>query len=436
MMSIAMAVALLTPGQCCDSIQEEVNKLIRDRVLYGGYGTYGGCYPRCCPTYAAPTYAVRPPMPCPVASYGPAIQYAPVHYGPAQFGPAAAPADGHCQDHKEIHRRLDDFKCALDRLTDGLLSLEKRVCKHEKATQDGFKAVDCKFKEVDDHLKALEKKQKKIVKKLDERIKPLEEKSKTTEEGLKALAKKIEDDAREAEIKGLNEKLKKLEENEKLKQFEDKFSAADRLKALENKLLQTEGTDRKRDEALIQFIDQKLDRLQSGLKRDVEGIQDQLKRVDSQLRDEKDGRLRLEDRLKRIEQTPPPPPPPPAPKEPLREPREVKPEVKEGAVRALPEIKLANLNRAAAVPANKAVIVVKLPADARLYLNGQLTQATGATRTFVTPAIETGTSFTYTVRVEWVKNAELVAQTRQVVFQAGQQVNVRFDASLQTAQAK
>jgi uncharacterized protein (TIGR03000 family) len=445
MINLVMALALTTPGQFpC----EEIQALINDRIMYGGYGTYGGCpaTPSGCRPYAR--YAG--------ASYGPAIMHVPFTY-------TIASCDSHRDDHDALHHRMDDLKCSVDKLTNCLIHLEKRVGAHEKATQAGFHATDAKIKCLDDHLKALQKKQKqglkKLENKLDQRIKPLEEKSKATDEKIKSieekgkstedalrnLTKKLEDEARAAEIKALEDKIKRLEEAEKFKKFQDKTDLFDRIKALEGRNLQSDRSesDRKRDEALLQAIDQKLERLQGSLRKDIDGVQDHLKRIDGQLQEEKTSRQRLEERMKVLEKRPAPPklpPPPPPPvlnpppppakdnKENLREPRDLKEaDPKEGKTGAQPELQATKVSQVRLdVPANKALIVVSLPADARLYLNGVLTQSRGAVRTFFTPEIQTAAAFSYTVRVEWAQQAELISQTREVTFQGGQEIRVSF----------
>jgi uncharacterized protein (TIGR03000 family) len=73
-----------------------------------------------------------------------------------------------------------------------------------------------------------------------------------------------------------------------------------------------------------------------------------------------------------------------------------------------------------------ATIVVSLPAGARLTVDGVPTRSTAAVRTLVTPALETGASYVYTLRAEVGQGNETVAQTRQVNVRAGETTQVPF----------
>jgi uncharacterized protein (TIGR03000 family) len=78
-----------------------------------------------------------------------------------------------------------------------------------------------------------------------------------------------------------------------------------------------------------------------------------------------------------------------------------------------------------AMPGGCATIVCHLPADAVLTVDGNVTTSTSAVRTFVTPQLPVGQTYAYTMQAR-MPNGEVV--TQQVVFRAGQQATVRFDA--------
>jgi uncharacterized protein (TIGR03000 family) len=71
-----------------------------------------------------------------------------------------------------------------------------------------------------------------------------------------------------------------------------------------------------------------------------------------------------------------------------------------------------------------ATIVVGVPADARVYFDGYLTQQTGAMRTYVTPPLPSGKEFTYALRVEVVRDGKVMERTERVTVRAGQTTNV------------
>jgi uncharacterized protein (TIGR03000 family) len=80
-----------------------------------------------------------------------------------------------------------------------------------------------------------------------------------------------------------------------------------------------------------------------------------------------------------------------------------------------------------------ATIVVTLPANARLYFNDVLTNETGPTRTFATPALESGVNYTYQLKVEVVRGGQTLTQTRKITVRAGQTTRVDFSDRQQPA---
>jgi uncharacterized protein (TIGR03000 family) len=69
-----------------------------------------------------------------------------------------------------------------------------------------------------------------------------------------------------------------------------------------------------------------------------------------------------------------------------------------------------------------ATIVVSLPANAQLTFDGNATTSTSSRRVFVTPALETGADYTYTLRAQ-VGDA---VQSRIVTVRGGETTNVSF----------
>lgn len=77
-------------------------------------------------------------------------------------------------------------------------------------------------------------------------------------------------------------------------------------------------------------------------------------------------------------------------------------------------------------PAAKATVVVELPADAKLFLNGDAVPLTSARRTFQTPELQAGKTYAYTFRAEVVREGKTLTDSKRVVFQAGGMVQVDF----------
>jgi uncharacterized protein (TIGR03000 family) len=89
---------------------------------------------------------------------------------------------------------------------------------------------------------------------------------------------------------------------------------------------------------------------------------------------------------------------------------------------------------AAASTATQATVVVSLPADAKLFADGQATALTSANRTFVTPALTPGKVYNYELRIEVVRDGQTRSETKNVSVSAGRISTVEFgEPSVQTA---
>ena len=86
-------------------------------------------------------------------------------------------------------------------------------------------------------------------------------------------------------------------------------------------------------------------------------------------------------------------------------------------------------NPAVSNQANEATIVVHLPQDANLTIDGQPTQSRSATRVFHSPPLEPGKTYTYTLRAESNRDGHFVSTKKTVDVRAGQrsEVTFRFD---------
>jgi uncharacterized protein (TIGR03000 family) len=81
-----------------------------------------------------------------------------------------------------------------------------------------------------------------------------------------------------------------------------------------------------------------------------------------------------------------------------------------------------------------ATIIVSLPANARLMVDGQPTQATSSDRTFVSPPLPPGKTFQYSFKAELDQNGKKVTTTRNVDVRAGETSRVALDFSDRGAQ--
>ncbi len=73
-----------------------------------------------------------------------------------------------------------------------------------------------------------------------------------------------------------------------------------------------------------------------------------------------------------------------------------------------------------------ATIVLSLPADAKVAIDGVLTSSTSATRTFVTPELAPAKEFVYTLTAEIVRDGRTLKASEQVTVRAGEETRISF----------
>jgi uncharacterized protein (TIGR03000 family) len=71
-----------------------------------------------------------------------------------------------------------------------------------------------------------------------------------------------------------------------------------------------------------------------------------------------------------------------------------------------------------------ATIVVRVPADARLYFDDQATQQTGTRRTFSTPGLQAGREYFYRVKAEVRRGGAVHSRVERITVRAGQTTQV------------
>jgi uncharacterized protein (TIGR03000 family) len=81
-------------------------------------------------------------------------------------------------------------------------------------------------------------------------------------------------------------------------------------------------------------------------------------------------------------------------------------------------------DKTAAAPAH---ITVRLPADARLTVDGVDCPLTSATRTFETPELAPGQEYFYILKIKVLRDGRQIEQTRRVAFRSGERVAVSFE---------
>jgi uncharacterized protein (TIGR03000 family) len=93
------------------------------------------------------------------------------------------------------------------------------------------------------------------------------------------------------------------------------------------------------------------------------------------------------------------------------------------------------ISRAAADDAAAATVVIKLPADAKLYFDDRPTRQTGAERTYVTPELTPGKEYVYQVKIEYTRDGRMMTQAKSVSVRAGQTSRVEFGEAAAVARS-
>lgn len=76
---------------------------------------------------------------------------------------------------------------------------------------------------------------------------------------------------------------------------------------------------------------------------------------------------------------------------------------------------------------NRGMIIVNLPADATLYVNEQVSNPGANVRTFISPDLEPGKTYFYTIRCDLKRNDRIVTETQKIYFHPGSEVPVNFN---------
>lgn len=77
-------------------------------------------------------------------------------------------------------------------------------------------------------------------------------------------------------------------------------------------------------------------------------------------------------------------------------------------------------------PSSNAVLTVRVPAEARVFVNGLPTTSTGSLRRYVSNGLRAGYNYTYQIRAEIVRDGQTISETKTVKLQAGDSSDVEF----------
>jgi len=75
---------------------------------------------------------------------------------------------------------------------------------------------------------------------------------------------------------------------------------------------------------------------------------------------------------------------------------------------------------------NSAMLNVKVPADAKVFVNDRITASTGEDREFISRDLQPGAQYSYKVRAEFVRNGKPVTEEKTIRLSAGQTNSLNF----------
>lgn len=84
---------------------------------------------------------------------------------------------------------------------------------------------------------------------------------------------------------------------------------------------------------------------------------------------------------------------------------------------------------AESIPEDAVLFDLRVPAEAEVWFEGQKTSQTGASRQFVTPALERGYAYTYEIRARWTENGKPVERTRKIKVHAGDRLGMNLTSA-------
>jgi len=85
------------------------------------------------------------------------------------------------------------------------------------------------------------------------------------------------------------------------------------------------------------------------------------------------------------------------------------------------------------VEAAPARIIVHVPADAKLTVDGVECPLASATRAFDTPRLQPGQQYYYTVTAEVTRDGKARTESKRIIFEAGSKIDVDFNLPVETA---
>ncbi|MCE9533449.1 MAG: TIGR03000 domain-containing protein [Planctomycetes bacterium] len=93
---------------------------------------------------------------------------------------------------------------------------------------------------------------------------------------------------------------------------------------------------------------------------------------------------------------------------------------------AVEDKKIEKMKTILPMSADRAEVVVRLPSDAKLFANGQLTTLASAERQFSSPKLEKGLDYEYNLKVEYTRDGKMISDSQIVRVRAGEKFMAEF----------
>lgn len=83
---------------------------------------------------------------------------------------------------------------------------------------------------------------------------------------------------------------------------------------------------------------------------------------------------------------------------------------------------------------NSALLTVKVPAEAKVFVNDRLTTSTGIDREYISRDLQPGAGYSYTVRAEYERDGKPVSEEKSIRLTAGQTAALSFTEAARQVQ--
>lgn len=103
------------------------------------------------------------------------------------------------------------------------------------------------------------------------------------------------------------------------------------------------------------------------------------------------------------------------------------PSIDKTPAKPVPKAEKTSLRTASNLTADSILMTVRVPSQAKIFINDRLTTSLGTVRQYITRQLGSGMIYTYNVRAEITRDGRTITQTRTMQLKAGQHIDLAFD---------